>query len=294
MITKPLLAGKAELDKIKYPVLVSPKLDGIRCLIINGQAVSRTLKPIPNKFIRETLSRPEFDGFDGELMLSNPSASFQEITSAVMSHDGEPDFIYWVFDWVNGSHTIPYKLRKSQLAIWNTTQNNLKCVRRLTQGEVTCEEMLLAYEELMLSKGFEGIMIRDPEGIYKQGRSTTKEGILLKLKRFADSEAVITGFEEKEINQNEQIRDERGYAKRSTSKSGMVPANTLGNFVVMDIKTGIEFKCGSGLNDSLRTEIWANRPKYLNKIIKYKYQEIGVKVAPRCPIFLGFRDPIDL
>ena len=43
---KPLLACEEPLDDVKFPVYVSTKLDGIRCLIIDGVAYSRSLKPI--------------------------------------------------------------------------------------------------------------------------------------------------------------------------------------------------------------------------------------------------------
>jgi len=56
MITKPMLAGKCtNKNNIKYPVLATPKLDGIGCLVIDGNAVSRTFKPIPNKYIRQEI-----------------------------------------------------------------------------------------------------------------------------------------------------------------------------------------------------------------------------------------------
>lgn len=46
---KPMLAGKCEgLESLKYPVLVSVKLDGVRALVIGGKVMSRSLKPIPN------------------------------------------------------------------------------------------------------------------------------------------------------------------------------------------------------------------------------------------------------
>jgi len=45
---KPLLAAKLEsLDQLRYPVLATPKLDGIRCLLWQGRAMTRKLKPIP-------------------------------------------------------------------------------------------------------------------------------------------------------------------------------------------------------------------------------------------------------
>ena len=46
---KPMLSHTiTDTSDVKYPVLVSQKLDGIRCLIIDGVAVSRNLKPIRN------------------------------------------------------------------------------------------------------------------------------------------------------------------------------------------------------------------------------------------------------
>ena len=46
-ITKPMLAGKCERpDALNFPVLATPKLDGIRCLKIGGRALTRSFKPI--------------------------------------------------------------------------------------------------------------------------------------------------------------------------------------------------------------------------------------------------------
>lgn len=53
---KPLLACNADLSKVRYPVYVSPKLDGIRCIVINGIAMSRSMKPIPNRYIQSQIS----------------------------------------------------------------------------------------------------------------------------------------------------------------------------------------------------------------------------------------------
>ena len=45
-----------------------------------------------------------------------------------------------------------------------------------------------------LNAGYEGLMLRDPNGIYKFGRSSVKENILLKVKEFMDDEAEIIAF----------------------------------------------------------------------------------------------------
>ena len=71
-ITKPMLAVKAtSLENIRYPVLASPKLDGIRGLPIpDGKRgvsmVSRNWKPIPNNFVRTWLEMNVPAGLDGE------------------------------------------------------------------------------------------------------------------------------------------------------------------------------------------------------------------------------------
>jgi DNA ligase-1 len=137
-------------------------------------------------------------------------------------------------------------------------------------------------------------MIRQPGSKYKCGRSTLKEQILLKLKRFYDAEAKVIGFEEKMKNDNKLERDEFGLAKRSSKKDGMIPADTLGALIVEDLKTGVKFGLGSGFDDELKKEIWSHQRKYKNKIVKYKYQSVGVKDAPRFPVFLGFRSKLDL
>jgi len=50
--TQPMLASPANLEKLQYPLLVSPKLDGIRATVVNGCLLSRKLKPIPNEATR--------------------------------------------------------------------------------------------------------------------------------------------------------------------------------------------------------------------------------------------------
>lgn len=96
---KPMLASPAG-ELIRLPALLSPKLDGIRCLIIDGVACGRSLKPLPNKHVQALLGRAEFNGLDGELIVGSPTAKdvFQQTSSGVMSIEGEPSVIFHVFD----------------------------------------------------------------------------------------------------------------------------------------------------------------------------------------------------
>ncbi len=144
-----------------------------------------------------------------------------------------------------------------------------------------------------LNAGYEGLMLRDPNGIYKFGRSSVKENILLKVKEFMDDEAEIISFREKMINTNEGLKDNFGRTKRSSCQDGLKPSGTLGGFILRNSE-GLEFSCGSGLNDALRDEIWKNKSKYLGKLVKYKFMSKGIKDLPRHPVFMGFRDETDL
>ena len=139
-------------------------------------------------------------------------------------------------------------------------------------------------------------MGRHPDAPYKYGRSTLRESWLWALKPYVDDEAVIIGFEEMLENQNELTYNERGYAERKGGQAGLVPKGTLGKFICASDKWPETFGVGMGvgLTFQLRDEIWANPEKYLGKFIKYKYQEVGGKVRPRQPKFMGFRMAADL
>ena len=96
---RPMLADTAtDISKLKFPLLVSPKLDGIRAIVIDGILMSRSLKPIPNRYVQNLFSRLP-NGTDGELILGNPTEDpYRATVSAVMSEDGKPDVYFYVFD----------------------------------------------------------------------------------------------------------------------------------------------------------------------------------------------------
>jgi DNA ligase-1 len=291
MITKPMLAASIEnLDDIQYPVLCTPKLDGVRCLKINGRAVTRAFKPVPNAFVREFIEANYPDGVDGELMTPSPVGTAFD-AGPLMHHTGEPDFVFNCFDYVpRGDLLQPYKSR-----ITVVESLNLPKLMPVVPGSyIRREADLLAYEHRCLDAGYEGVMLRSPDGPYKCGRSTVREGYLLKLKRFADSEAVILGLYEQMHNANAAQQDAFGRTKRSSHKDNKIGKATLGAFFVRDVKTGIEFNIGTGMNDEFRAWAWQHPRECIDKICKYKSQSVGVKDAPRFPVWLGFRDAADM
>lgn len=300
---KPMLSGKCEdLGKVKFPVLVSPKLDGIRALVIQGTVVSRNLKPIPNKYVQELFRK--YEGYDGELIVGNPNdpTTFRDTTSGVMTHDGRPDVWYHVFDrW--DLNTRNFKERYIQL----TEEDR---VIKVPHHVVHYEDQIRELEEKYLGMGYEGLMLRDPTGPYKYGRSTEREGWLLKLKRFEDSEAYVVGMEEKVHNANEATINALGYMERSSHLENRKPLGVLGALVVRDVETGVEFNIGTGFSDADRIDWWNRFTGYGTQfksdgseirtwqepvaVVKYRYFASGSKDKPRFPAMLGERHVSDI
>lgn len=295
-IKRPMLAAPTKPDDLKnlvYPLLASPKIDGIRAINIHGNLVSRTLKPIPNKYTHWLFSKPEYHGLDGELCVGKPFDKnlMQQTTSGVMSQEGKPEVTWWLFD--NFALDAPFVDRFKSLDQYTLNQVSVT-LRVVPHIHVYTYEDLMRFEEACVSRGFEGVMLRDPSGPYKQNRSTLREGYLLKVKRFQDGEAEVIGAIEQMRNENEATKDERGYTKRSTHQDGKVAAGKLGALQVKDVQTGVEFEVGTGFTDEQRVNLWEGRKYLTGKIIKYKHFTIGVKDKPRFPTFLGFRDRRDM
>ena len=68
----------------------------------------------------------------------------------------------------------------------------------------------------------------------------------------------------------------------------------MGALQVRDVGTGVEFDIGTGFTEGDRLALWAIRDDLAGDVIKYKFFAGGVKDKPRFPVFLGFRDSIDL
>ncbi len=284
---QPMLAIKADFDKIIYPCLVSPKLDGIRCIIKDGIPLTRKLKPIPNLHIYNILSG--LTEYDGEIMVADKN--FNDVQSSVMSKNGEPDFEYHIFDAFTHPNS-PFSERFENIKL-PTSQKYNKICKIVQCYSVNNEEELLTYLELFISWGYEGLMIRSSSSPYKFGRSTVNEGFLLKVKKFFDDEAILIGMTAKMNNINPKEKDKIGNSKRSSHKSGMIPTNTVGSFLAswndLDIRVGF----GQGITDIHKQDFWDNKELYLGKKLTFKYQELSPDGIPRFGKFIGFRQDLD-
>jgi len=266
-----LAATLADIDQLlEYPFGATPKIDGIRAIMRNGKLVSRTLKPIRNVQICKALEAVLPEGADGEIVTN--LTNLQQTTSDVMTADKPIEhFTYYWFDWIGPK---PYLERMAFLAEHDLPETEGFTIVKLQPKIVNNKKDVIDFENEVLSMDYEGVILRSLDGDYKYGRSTLREGYLMKLKRFTDAEAEIVDVEE--------------LVHQDGSKG-----NTLGCFVAQTPQ-GIEFKIGTGFTQQQRDDFWKNKENLTGEFVKYKYFDVSIKTAPRHPVFLAMRDPIDM
>lgn len=301
---EPMLAAKpkteSDYDKITYPKLASPKYDGIRAVVRGGKLWSRKGLLIPNMVLQKRFGRKAYEGFDGELVAGGPEEGFNYCQSVIMSaeHEDTDRVRYYVFDYLRGNVAgYAYESRNIELrkAVVGGDNSNDRYIVVVDQIPVTKEGMA-TYEAACLADHFEGIMLRDPGGAHKYGRSTLREQGLVAIKRFVQAEGRVYGWEEQMANTNEATVNELGRTKRSSAKAGKVGKGVLGAFKVVVVACseapelqGAEFNVGTGLNDEQRAIFWKQREGLKGQIITFKFQKHGTIFAPRIPVFIGFR-----
>lgn len=314
LVIKPMLSAKfdlekleAQLAKLEFPLVGTPKIDGIRAICHPTLGpVSRTMKPIPNRFTWASLSPTMYNFLDGELTVGPPhntkdgAPSVSERTAgAFMSYEGTPEFQYHVFDAIRETEVYARRLviAEEQVHRINRDHPNTVCgalgarfcinfVQPVSLQNVT---EVMEYEARMVDEGYEGIMLRHPLGLYKFGRSTLREQGLIKMKRYLDEDARIVGFEQRYHNANEPFIDGTGHQKRSSHQEGMVPLDMLGAFICSAPGFAKHFKVGVGFTHEDATRFWETQETLLGKWIKFRYLPEGTREKPRHPSFLGFR-----
>ncbi len=279
-------------SKIMFPVVVSPKLDGIRAVNFSGSLVSRTLKRFPRHRVYELFA--DTVSLDGELIVGEPTDNdvYNRTQSYVMSGDERPeeDLRFYVFDVIDTDAPFEERMLAINDIAYSLGNPRIKVVPQVVVRNL---EQLLEIETAFLEQGYEGIMVRSTTGKYKFGRSTMKEQGLMKLKRFSDDEAIVIGFVEQMTNTNEAEEDALGHTKRSSCKSGMVPAGTLGKLIADYNGVELQMSCGT-MSHAERKKVWDNQCDYLGKTFKFRHFAYGAKDLPRLGRFIGWRDLIDM
>lgn len=312
---KPFLACDVDISKLKFPVMVFPKIDGGRALNVNDKLVGRSGKQFKNKMNTDFFSVPEFNGFDGEMVVSNITGDgiCADTTSAMSTIKGTVETRWCLFDYViaGENNSSPYLVRYNQLKLRVEEICRLNSYMRqriwvIPYVMANSVEDVMALNAKYVANGYEGLILRDPAAPYKYGRSTAKEGYYLRLKGFIDTEILVTSIVEGECNQNELKANPNGYAERSTHAENMIPNGMVGALIGtaleditflgrVVITKGMEVRIGAGKMSHKERENYFNNPDtIIGKIAKYKFFPVGIKDKPRFPTFQCLRDPVDM
>jgi DNA ligase-1 len=235
---KPQLADDAVVEKMQYPVIFQPKIDGVRALNLTGQLTGRSLDPFPGYGVTEYFSRSEYRSLDGEMVLgTDPRAEglCNTTTGALAAFKGVThmaDFHWWLFDYCNDDLAhLPYSDRYSLLEDWLHDLERKGLAERLHIVPYTiCHnpDEFNAAVERALDEGYEGGIGRNPRAAAKQGRPGTKEQQLVRVKPWTTSEIMVTRLIEGETNTNEKKLNTLGKTERSSAKAGKVPNGEVG------------------------------------------------------------------
>jgi len=299
---KPQLAPneKVDLSTLSYPLLASTKLDGIRCIFYKGQILSRSLKQIQNKQLREKFEAIRKYSEDCDIILDgeiySPELSFQAITHFVMTKDLGDESIpeslkFYCFDFLSpedlGLNTT-FVFRLS--FVFEVASKFSDLIIPVLHIKVNNVEDINNYFEEVLKDGYEGLILRNPKSYYKFGRGTIKEGIIFKVKPFVTFDAKITGVEQStEVNEDaEKKTNELGRSVTSKKKDDRHLIEKASAFWV-DYE-GKPLKVVLAMTDPEKVAVWANRDGLIGKTIEYKGMLVGSKDVPRHPVMIRYRE----
>lgn len=254
------------LDRMNKPWLVQPKINGRRCrwdaeakklFSSEGNAVNS----VP--LIKEAL-KDCYRDLDGELF--SPNVTTEEIHSIVSTkiglHPNHSEISFYVFDIID--EYIPQQIRLDSLHY--LFSNHLPECHWLTEVPVyqahNLHELHGIYTSI-ISHGYEGIIIRDPQRCYEKKRSTA----IMKLKPMQeDIFAIIDSIEEYTITGE--------------------PKNALGALVCLTSE-GEPFNVGTGFTREQREDLWIKRRALPNARCKVRYQNLTAD--RQVPLFPSFR-----
>lgn len=297
MNIRPMLAEDAELDKIKFSVEAQPKVDGVRSLHITGALTGRSLKKHKNLHVTERYAHSKYAGLDGEMFVGNQTdkALCRNTSSALGTIKGEPEVKWMLFDYIT-EHTkhLGYMERHRILSerIGEIGDSSLLLIPTFTVHSMAD---LLALETVWLDEGYEGVILRGPLNSYKSGRSTAREGGLLRIKRFIEEDAVVLAVIEGQSNSNEATTNELGRTERSSHQENMIPNGMVGALLCREVKTGMEITVSAGSMDhSERVKYFEVPELIVGKTIKFRHFPHGRKNLPRFPVFQCVRAQSDM
>lgn len=262
---KPMLAIHFNEKKIKFPCLCQPKYDGVRCTISQDEEgihiISRKGKPYKIPHLEKWANENRhLLPLDGELY-NHKELTFQEIVSAVKRlSDITSKIKYVVYD--RPIENVNNGDRWSQL---DTDFAGIKDAPAYLSSWTMCFNMkdIWDYHKECTDEGYEGIIIRNIDGLYEFGFRSNN---LIKLKTFDDSEFEIIDVVEA--------------TGRDAGTSVMVLRTSDGN----------EFNAKPQGSRELRAEYLKNRKNIIGKWATVQYQGLSDDGVPRFPSLITIRD----
>ena len=249
-----------------FPCFTQPKLDGTRCVGIPGKGLfSRLRKTIPHMehIIAELNRLPPDLILDGELYTNE--LTFQEIVGLVKREtlkvgdlEKQQKIKYHVYDLIQGD-SYEQRHRGLQTLFASFSFQHLILVPTFSCGS---EAEMKEQHARFVADGYEGIMLRNPAGVYKNVRSVD----LLKYKEFFDDEYEVVGFKEGE-----------------GAEKGCV-------LWMCKTEKGDTFHCRPRGTREDRTELYQKGASYIGKKLTVRFQELTDDGIPRFPVGIAFRD----
>ncbi len=280
--------SKKHEKKLVGEVLVEPKLDGVRVVVIcdvdkdEVKLFSRNGKelfnfPEINKQFDDMLDQmSESMVFDGEVMSDDFQTLMREIhrKGGAKTKDAKLNLFDCMplYNFQDGSCVDPITERKKWLEGYDYGPNiNLVEFVKMNLSDEDGQKQFADYNKMCIDRGFEGIMVKPISGIYECKRSS----LWLKVKPFIEVSLKVIDTEEG--------------TGRNAGKLGalIVEGKDDGKF----IKTNV----GSGLSDSDREEFWTAKDKLIGQIVEVRADAITQNQnakdewSLRFPRFLRFR-----
>lgn len=305
---KPQLAEDAQLDKLIFPVIGQPKIDGVRAWNPAGTLLGRSMDPFKGFGVTEYFSRPELVGLDGEMIVGTNPASQDRLCSVTSGAMGKfkgvaemADFHWWVFDDVSDP-TKPY-INRYYAAYARVDALCLPNIHMVPFEWVHSKEEALALMGRHIDEGYEGTIWRNPDALYKAGRATLKGQELWRSKPWAEDEMLVTAIIEGSTNTNEAKTNSLGRTERSSAQEGLVPNGQVGALqgtLIKDVyspftgkklfEKGLLVTIGSGeMTVAEAIHFFQNQHEIVGHVAKFKHMTHGVKDLPRMGTFVSLR-----
>lgn len=312
-LIKPLLAKDVIEEKLKFPIGVTPKIDGSFAFIQNGKLYARSLKPHENLYTTELYSNPEFDGLRGELIVGDNALApdlCRNTSSALRTIQGEPFTTLWCFDYVLPCTVdLPYCERMKLLAekIEKLQQRGYDYIKLIPLHIASSLEEYQNLRDMFLKQGYEGCVVRDLKSKHKEGRSSSVKPDLWRWKPWGSAEILVTELIEELKNNNEAKKNALGQTERSTHAENLEGKGTLGAIVgklftpVLDcygnvitpVGTEVTISTGS-LTEKECKELWDNPTQIIGKMVEFEFMNYGLKDLPRFAQFKRIRSEVDM